>query len=89
MYYTLQYEATPIIIVIIVKQSFFFEIVQTALNIVTLSVSCFFFLFQFDNGTQPACFTRDLQLKINSRDSKPTPFFSFRNFSGKKLGQDE
>ncbi len=50
----------------------------------------FYVLLQFDNGTQPACFTRNIELKINSRDSKPSLPWSFKNFfSGKKFGPDE
>ena len=45
---------------------------------------------QFDNGSQPACFTRDICLKIHGRDSRPTPPRSLLSFiTGQKPGPDE
>ncbi|XP_019856044.1 PREDICTED: kinesin-like protein unc-104 [Amphimedon queenslandica] len=35
---------------------------------------------EFDNGSQPACFTKDITLRIFGRDSKPQPSKSFFSF---------
>ena len=60
------------------------------INFIRNNIICTDFSPQLENGSQPACFTKDLRMRIYSRDSKPSaPRSILSFFTGQKQNPQE